>query len=95
MNRYINANMQQLQENQDGTLTGGFVSITGGRYRIIIGNDGNGNSTYQRIANWDDCRHYTNKGCENLLLCGDSTNDDCNNRGLCNKVATNDSSSNS
>ena len=31
------ANMQQLQQNQDGTLKGGYISITDGRYRIIIG----------------------------------------------------------
>jgi hypothetical protein len=35
----IVAKMQELQNNQDGTLKGGFISVTAGRYRIIVGKD--------------------------------------------------------
>ncbi|MBS1585722.1 MAG: hypothetical protein JSS82_09265 [Bacteroidetes bacterium] len=28
--------MDGLQENQDGTLSNGYISITGGRYRMIL-----------------------------------------------------------
>jgi hypothetical protein len=65
-------NNYNMQENADGTLTGGFVSITGGRYRVIIGNG----NTEGFIKNNGECNNF-----------GDCTDDNnefkCQNVGKC------------
>jgi|GEM_PF-3448376 len=76
-------NLPPLEENQDGTLKGGFVSVVGGRYRIIL-TDTNTDGSDQR-ANIGNCNHDchgTNAGCVNWN-CDGSTNNmttvTCNN----------------
>ena len=68
----IYANMQQLRENENGTLQGGFVSITGGRYRIIIRDDVP--PPQPIITDWQNMiACWSNSACSNYI-CGGSTN---------------------
>jgi len=68
----ITANMQQVQESQDGTITGGFVSVTGGRYRVILDPYG-GATSGAYVTNKFNCGRTHNGGCFNLD-CPSSTN---------------------
>jgi len=69
----IASGMQQLQENQDGTLKGGFLSITGGRYRIILGmssaNMENSNCTNTIPESSGGCCNDSCSGSDNTLSC--------------------------
>jgi hypothetical protein len=79
----LSTNMQQISANSDGTINGGFVSITGGRYRMIIG--GPGGQAF--AANEKRCNH---QACENRVDCSGSTNDfDCTNYATCLAVSIN------
>ena len=89
----IISKMQQMQESQDGTLNGGYLSITSGRYRIII--DPNGPAPGEVKCNAANCGGSTNDYCRNDD-CPNTTNNstvegNCDN-GCC--VATRSSISN-
>ena len=62
-NSNIAADMQQLRENQDGTLQGGFLSMANGRPRIIIDNDHVNEKTNQ--CGNSRCFDKVNESCEN------------------------------
>ena len=78
-NNNIAANMQQLQENQDGTLTGGFLSVSNGRPRIIIGGADSGQPTFH-FDHTTNCFCYNNVpgGCRNTI-CGADNHGPCGN----------------
>lgn len=63
--------MDDLQENQDGTLKGGYLSITGGRYRVIIDN----NNVDPAEAPNRECRNTGSMSCANHNAA--CTNDYC------------------
>jgi hypothetical protein len=70
---YIAENIEELQERQDGTLKGGYLSITEGRFRIVLGSDVQGVFVE---GHWDNvsCKGKKNNvGCTNKE-CTDSTN---------------------
>lgn len=88
----IAANMQQMQENQDGTLSGGFVSVTGGRYRIIVGTnpkpsssdrESPGHKTNATPSAPGSCSAGTNSACINRYVCDHSTNERDETRATC------------
>ena len=71
----IISRMQQLQDNQDGTMKGGYISLSGNRPRIIVGG-GDGGNTPEWVSNTnctEDCSNKTNSGCTNKI-CHGSTN---------------------
>lgn len=71
--------MDGLHENQDGTLKGGYISLTSGRYRVIIGTDEHARSN--RKEN-DSCGDRTNMQCDNQK-CQGSKNYECHNFETC------------
>lgn len=76
MNKSISAlinEMQQIVQNQNGTLAGGYMSLT----RVPVGTDGgNGKSTNADACNNHSCPNSTNGGraCTNHTSCEGSTN---------------------
>ena len=88
----IISGMDDLQENQDGTLGGGFISVKNGRYRIII--DGS-TPSYEYTHNPDNCDNTTNLACWNHKSCQHTSNDNdgphgsgpsCSNDGKCVRI---------
>ena len=79
--------LTQLQHNQDGTLNGGYQSVSNGRIRQIIPDPANPNylPVIYDVIN-DKCPHTTNNSCSNVH-CDDSTNSTCSNG--CLSVTTN------
>lgn len=74
----LSEKLRALQENNDGTLKGGYLSLSGGRYRIIINannDDPNGNNPNYLPTVWDNmsCGGSTNMACKNFD-CDNSTN---------------------
>ena len=61
----IISSMQSLEDNQDGTLKGGFVSVSGRRFRLIF--TGVEDVEVSSSIDWDPLKHgyHThNKSCE-------------------------------
>lgn len=84
----IAAAMQQLGENNDGTLNGGFLSVTDMRYRIIIDSNSPHQIVPPLVTNKPPiqvCSGTTNDNCNNQFVCKPSSNDICDNRGCLTK----------
>lgn len=74
MKRNIQSIMNRLQENVDGTISGGFGSIRGG-----FSNSG----VINNCTNDDSCTG-NNSQCTNQLKCDNTTNyDGCSNQKTC------------
>jgi hypothetical protein len=58
--------MELLMQGQNGNLNGGFLSITNGRYRLVITDQNPGNPQYSVTNRADKCT--------NESACGGSTN---------------------
>lgn len=56
---YLFNKMQQLASNQDGTLTGGFLSVSGRRLRIVYDNN-DGEQDANLLRTNQDCPYSTN-----------------------------------
>ncbi len=67
----LNKYRSSTSANQDGTLSGGFVSVTGGRFRIVIGQGiAEQGKTNDSCTNRDDCTGDNNTWkCSNLMKC--------------------------
>ena len=89
--RIVNG-MQSLEDNEDGTLKGGYVSVTGGRHRIVIGDEGVPTPLGKSKVN-EECassmNHIGTTGTEvcHNFHCKDSDNDQCRN-GICKGVTS-------
>ena len=69
--RKIIGNMESLNKNQDGTFKGGFISASGRRYRLILGNFTGWADTYPTNGHCTGTQE--NSACENSV-CPGSTN---------------------
>jgi len=70
MNNTLNsifAGVKKMQQNQDGTIQGGYLSVTNGRYRIMVTDDPGNPSAIV----WDNTSCTgENKGCKNQACPG-------------------------
>lgn len=64
---------REVTYNQDGTLSGGYLSISNGRYRIIIDDNNTEVPNSDGVKVNEDCANSTNGWCNNSE-CPSSTN---------------------
>jgi hypothetical protein len=77
----LSAQIQQLDENQDGTITGGFLSITGGRHRIVLDTDPPLQAVWDTRTNraTNHCAKTENSSCTNYDCERTANSGDCRN----------------